>query len=121
MNPAKILVVDDTPRNVKFLVDLLGVKGYSVVTAASGAEALKQVTAESPDLVLLDVVMPDMSGYEVCRQIRANAGTAILPVVMVTALDPTEERIKGLDAGADDFLTKPVDFTLLKDKLKKAS
>ena len=108
MNPAKILVVDDTPRNVKFLVDLLGVKGYSVVTATSGAEALQQVAAENPDLVLLDVVMPDMSGYEVCRQIRANAGTAILPVVMVTALDPTEERIKGLDAGADDFLTKPI-------------
>ena len=108
MNPAKILVVDDTPRNVKFLVDLLGVKGYSVVTASSGAEALNQVAAEQPDLVLLDVVMPDISGYEVCRQIRANAGTAILPVVMVTALDPTEERIKGLDAGADDFLTKPI-------------
>ncbi|HWH49096.1 MAG TPA: response regulator [Burkholderiales bacterium] len=108
MNPAKILVVDDTPRNVKFLVDLLGVKGYSVVTATSGVDALKQVAAESPDLVLLDVVMPDMSGYEVCRQIRANAGTSILPVVMVTALDPTEERIKGLDAGADDFLTKPI-------------
>ncbi len=71
-------------------------------------EALQQVAAENPDLVLLDVVMPDMSGYEVCRKIRANAGTAILPVVMVTALDPTEERIKGLDAGADDFLTKPI-------------
>jgi adenylate cyclase len=108
VNPAKILVVDDTPRNVKFLVDLLGIKGYSVVTATSGAEALQQVAAENPDLVLLDVVMPDMSGYEVCRQIRANAGTAILPVVMVTALDPTEERIKGLNAGADDFLTKPI-------------
>ena len=108
MTPAKILVVDDTPRNVKFLVDLLGIKGYSVVTATSGTEALNQVAAENPDLVLLDVVMPDMSGYEVCRQIRANARTAILPVVMVTALDPTEERIKGLDAGADDFLTKPI-------------
>ena len=108
MNPAKILVVDDTPRNVKFLVDLLGVKGYSVVTATSGGDALQQVAAENPDLVLLDVVMPDMSGYEVCRQIRANADTAVLPVVMVTALDPTEERIKGLDAGADDFLTKPI-------------
>jgi class 3 adenylate cyclase len=108
VNPAKILVVDDTPRNVKFLVDLLGIKGYSVVTATSGAEALQQVAAEQPDLVLLDVIMPDISGYEVCRQIRANAGTAILPVVMVTALDPSEERIKGLDAGADDFLTKPI-------------
>ncbi len=108
MNPAKILVVDDTPRNVKLLADLLTVKGYTVVTATSGAEALQQVAAENPDLVLLDVVMPDMSGYEVCRQIRSNALTAVLPVVMVTALDPAEERIKGLNAGADDFLTKPI-------------
>ncbi|OGQ84429.1 MAG: guanylate cyclase [Deltaproteobacteria bacterium RIFCSPLOWO2_12_FULL_60_19] len=106
--PAKILVVDDTPRNVKLLADVLTVKGYAVVTAASGAEALKQVEAEKPDLVLLDVVMPEMSGYEVCRRIRENPATGILPVVMVTALDPTEERIKGLDAGADDFLTKPI-------------
>jgi len=102
------LVVDDTPRNVKLLADVLTVKGYAVVTAASGAEALKQVEAEKPDLVLLDVVMPEMSGYEVCRRIRENPATGILPVVMVTALDPTEERIKGLDAGADDFLTKPI-------------
>ena len=105
---AKILVVDDTPKNVKLLADLLAVKGYSVVTAASGREALAQVEAERPDLVLLDVVMPEMSGYEVCRKIRENPATEILPVVMVTALDPSEERIKGLDAGADDFLTKPI-------------
>ncbi len=107
-SPAKILVVDDTPRNVKLLADLLSVKGYSVVTAGSGREALEQVESEQPDLVLLDVVMPEMSGYEVCRKIRENPTTGILPVVMVTALDPAEERIKGLDAGADDFLTKPI-------------
>jgi adenylate cyclase len=106
--PAKILVVDDTPTNVKLLTDLLTVKGYSVVTAASGREALGQVESERPDLVLLDVVMPEMSGYEVCRKIRENPTTQILPVMMVTALDPSEERIKGLDAGADDFLTKPI-------------
>jgi class 3 adenylate cyclase len=106
--PAKILVVDDTPQNVKLLADLLTVKGYAVVTAASGREALELVDKEQPDLVLLDVVMPGMSGYEVCRQIRDNPLTAILPVVMVTALDPAQERIKGLDAGADDFLTKPI-------------
>src|SRR2546422_7528681 len=106
--PAKILVVDDTPKNVKLLADLLTVKGYTVVTAASGAEALKQVEAERPDMVLLDVVMPEMTGYEVCRKIRENPATGILPVVMVTSLDPSEERIRGLDAGADDFLTKPV-------------
>jgi class 3 adenylate cyclase/CheY-like chemotaxis protein len=106
--PAKILVVDDTPQNVKLLADLLTVKGYAVVTAASGREALELVNKERPDLVLLDVVMPGMSGYEVCRKIRDNPATAILPVVMVTALDPAQERIKGLDAGADDFLTKPI-------------
>ncbi len=106
--PAKILVVDDTPQNVKLLADLLTVKGYAVVTAASGREALELVDKERPDLVLLDVVMPEMSGYEVCRKIRDNPATAVLPVVMVTALDPAQERIKGLDAGADDFLTKPI-------------
>jgi len=106
--PAKILVVDDTPQNVKLLADLLTVKGYAVVTAASGPEALERVVAERPDLVLLDVVMPGMSGYEVCRKIRENPATGILPVVMVTALDPSQERIKGLEAGADDFLTKPI-------------
>ncbi len=106
--PAKILVVDDTPKNVKLLADILGVKGYAVVTAASGSEALEKVEAERPDLVLLDVVMPGMSGYDVCRKIRENPATGILPVVMVTALDPNQERVKGLEAGADDFLTKPI-------------
>jgi adenylate cyclase len=105
---ARILVVDDTPRNVKLLADLLAVKGYEVLTAASGAEALEQVTRARPDLVLLDVVMPGMTGYEVCRRIRADPAGRILPVVMVTALDPAEERIKGIEAGADDFLTKPI-------------
>jgi adenylate cyclase len=106
--PSKVLVVDDTPQNVKLLADLLGVKGYAVVTASSGAEALALVEAERPDLVLLDVVMPGMSGYEVCRKIRDNPATGVLPVIMVTALDPGQERIKGLEAGADDFLTKPI-------------
>ena len=105
---AKILVVDDTPQNVLLLADLLASRGYAVTTAASGAEALRRVDEESPDLVLLDVVMPQMSGYEVCQKIRANPATAILPVVMVTALDPGQERVKGLEAGADDFLTKPI-------------
>jgi len=106
--PAKILVVDDTPRNVKLLADLLTVKGYDVVTASSGREALVQLATAQPDLVLLDVVMPEMSGYEVCLKIRQEAVTAMLPVVMVTALDPAVERVKGIEAGADDFLTKPI-------------
>ncbi len=105
---AKVLVVDDMPLNVKMLADVLTFKGYQVVTAAGGKEGLAKVESEKPDLVLLDVMMPDLDGYAVCRAIRAKAETAILPVVMITALDPAEERVKGLEAGADDFLSKPI-------------
>ena len=104
----KILVVGDVPNNVKLLADLLAVKGYSVVTADGGAAALRLVAADTPDLVLLDVMMPDLNGYEVCRAIRADPLTQMLPVVMVTALDPSSERVKGIEAGADDFLSKPI-------------
>ena len=104
----RILVVDDTAVNLKLLADLLTARGYEVVSAASGPEALAKIEAEPPDLVLLDVMMPGMSGYEVCRKIRDDAATAMLPVVMVTALDPGQERVKGIEAGADDFLSKPI-------------
>lgn len=117
-SPPKILVVDDTPRNVKLLADLLSVKGYSVTTAASGKEALASMAAAPPDLVLLDVVMPEMSGYEVCQAIRANEATAMLPVIMVTALDPNVERVKGIEAGADDFLPKPINQAELLARVK---
>lgn len=109
----KILVVDDTPMNVKLLVDLLGFHDYEVVTASSGIEALEQVTKERPDLLLLDVMMPGMSGYEVCQKIRGDPETAVLPVIMVTALDPAQERVHGIEAGADDFLPKPINKTEL--------
>jgi adenylate cyclase len=104
----RVLVVDDTPVNLKLLVDLLGAKGYTVLGASSGPEALAKIDADPPDLVLLDVMMPGMSGYEVCKKLRENPATAMLPVVMVTALDPAQERVKGIEAGADDFLTKPI-------------
>ena len=105
---AKVLVVDDTPHNVKLLADLLGVKGYGVATATNGEEALEKIESESPDLVLLDIMMPGLSGYDVCRRLRADPRTALLPVVLVTSLDAQQERIKGIEAGADDFLGKPI-------------
>jgi class 3 adenylate cyclase len=105
---AKVLVVDDTPHNVKLLADLLGVKGYAVATAVNGEEALVKVASEKPDLVLLDIMMPGLSGYDVCRRIRCDPETALLPVVLVTSLDPQQERVKGIEAGADDFLSKPI-------------
>jgi class 3 adenylate cyclase len=104
----RILVVDDVATNVKLLADLLVVKGYQVVTASSGVQALAALESEPPDLVLLDVMMPGMSGYEVCEAIRANPAHAMVPVVLITALDPDKERARGLNAGADDFLSKPV-------------
>ena len=107
-DPARILVVDDTPMNVKLLEGVLSGHGYQVITAPSGPAALERVREDRPDLVLLDVVMPEMSGYEVCRRLRAEEATRLLPIVMVTALDPGTERVKGIEVGADDFLTKPI-------------
>jgi class 3 adenylate cyclase len=107
---ARILVVDDTPRNAKLLADLLAANGFEAATAASGPEALETLRKEPADLVVLDVVMPGMNGYEVCREIRRAEGTGYLPIILVTALDPEEERMRGLEAGADDFLSKPVNL-----------
>ena len=101
---AKILVVDDTPLNVKMLVDILTYKGFSVVTANGGTEALAKVESEQPDLVLLDVMMPDIGGYDVCRAIRANPATALLPVVMVTALDANGNAPRGWTQAPTIFL-----------------
>ena len=105
---ARILVVDDTPANVKLLVDLLAAKGYRPVAAASGEEALARIAEQVPDLVLLDIMMPGLSGYDVCRRIRDDPATALLPVVLCTSLDPKQERIHGIEAGADDFIPKPI-------------
>ncbi|MDM0017807.1 adenylate/guanylate cyclase domain-containing protein [Variovorax saccharolyticus] len=105
---AHVLVVDDVDKNVRLLADVLTARGYRVSTAASGEEALARIAADPPDLVLLDVMMPGMNGYDVCRAIRADPALAVLPVVLVTALDPEQERVNGLNAGADDFLGKPI-------------
>lgn len=115
---AKVLVVDDTPHNVKLLADILGAKGYAVSTAVNGEEALKKVAAEPPDIVLLDIMMPGLSGYDVCRKLREDPATALLPVVLCTSLDPAGERVKGMEAGADDFLTKPINQAELFARVK---
>ena len=116
--PAKILVVDDTPANVKLLVDVLGASGYTATAAITGEDALSQIASDVPDLVLLDIMMPGMSGYEVCKQLRADADTALLPVVLCTSLDPQQERLKGIEAGADDFITKPINRPELLARVK---
>ena len=106
--PARVLVVDDILPNVKVLEAKLAAEYFEVATAMSGKEALASISASPPDLVLLDVMMPDMDGYEVCHRIKANPALSTIPVVMVTALSNAADRVRGLDAGAEDFLTKPV-------------
>ncbi|MBJ7485505.1 PleD family two-component system response regulator [Brevundimonas sp.] len=110
---ARILVVDDVPANVRLLEAKLTIEYYDVVSCHDGQTALKLAAAEKPDIILLDVMMPGMDGFEVCRRLKADAETRHIPVVLVTALDGREDRIKGLDAGADDFLTKPLDDVVL--------
>src|SRR4051794_6626660 len=105
---ARVLVVDDVPANVKLLEARLSAEYFDVVTASGGEEALAICERAECDLVLLDVMMPDMDGFEVCRRLKSNPQTHHIPVVMVTALDQPADRLRGLDAGADDFLTKPV-------------
>src|SRR5690348_12305185 len=110
---ARVLVVDDILSNVKLLEAKLSAEYFEVATAYNGVEALTKVDEHDPDIVLLDVMMPGMDGFEVCRRIKHNPKTAHLPVVMVTALDQPADRVAGLEAGADDFLTKPVDDAAL--------
>jgi two-component system cell cycle response regulator len=105
---ARVLVVDDILANVRLLEAKLAAEYFDVVSAMNGADALEAVQRTNPDIVLLDVMMPGIDGIEVCRRIKANPLTQHIPVVMVTALDQPEDRVRGLEAGADDFLTKPV-------------
>jgi two-component system, cell cycle response regulator len=106
---ARVLVVDDILANVKLLEARLTAGSFAVLTARSGEEALARVRSSPVDVVLLDVMMPGMDGFEVCRQIKTASATAQLPIIMVTALDQASDKVRGLKAGADDFLTKPVD------------
>src|SRR3954467_3498970 len=118
---ARVLVVDDVPANVKLLEARLSAEYFDVVTATSGAEALAICERAECDVVLLDVMMPDMDGFEVCRRLKSNPKAHHIPVVMVTALDQPSDRVTGLEAGADDFLTKPVSDVALIARVRSLS
>lgn len=114
---ARILVVDDIEANRRLLQAKLEAQYHSVILACNGPEALEKARTNDPEIILLDVMMPGMDGYEVCRRLKADPVTAHIPVVMVTALSDSEDRVRGLDAGAEDFLTKPVDDFLLTSRI----
>lgn len=115
---ARILVVDDIPANVKLLEVRLLAEYFDVLTAGSGPDAIETCENGKVDVVLLDVMMPDMDGFEVCRRLKSDPATAHIPVVMITALDQVSDRVRGLEAGADDFLTKPVNDLQLMTRVK---
>jgi len=115
---ARVLVVDDILANVRLLEAKLTAEYFDVITAMNGVDALEAVQRARPDIVLLDVMMPGIDGIEVCRRIKSNPATHHIPVIMVTALDQPEDRVKGLEAGADDFLTKPVNDVALFCRVK---
>jgi two-component system cell cycle response regulator len=115
---ARVLVVDDVDANLKLLEARLTADYFEVRTARSGREALEICASERADVVLLDVMMPGMDGFEVCRQLKSEPRTQHVPVIMVTALDQPSDRVRGLDAGADDFLTKPVDDIALVKRVR---
>jgi two-component system, cell cycle response regulator len=115
---ALILVVDDNPDNLEIISTRLRFRGYDVLVAERGEEAITKVHEEAPDLILLDIMMPDMDGYEVARRIRAERDLPYIPIIVVTARDSTEDKVTGLDAGADDYLTKPINFPELEARVR---
>ncbi|WP_295704742.1 PleD family two-component system response regulator [uncultured Brevundimonas sp.] len=115
---ARILVVDDLDTNVRLLEAKLTLEYYDVLTCGDGMSALAIAAEDQPDLILLDVMMPGMDGFETCRRLKADASTRHIPVVLVTALDGRDDRLKGLEAGADDFVTKPLDDVILFARVK---
>ncbi len=115
---SRLLVVDDNPQNIELLTALMEAEGYEVISAADGLEAMALVAASPPDLILLDIMMPKMDGYAVCRRLKQEAATRLVPIVLLTALGAEEARIKGIEAGADDFITKPFSRAELKARVR---
>src|ERR1700730_2717683 len=115
---ARILVVDDVPANVKLLEARLSAEYFDVLTASNGSEALEICARAECDIILLDVMMPDIDGFEVCRRLKSNPGTHFIPVGMLAALDARAARVGGLEAGADDSLPKPVSDVVLSARVR---
>ncbi len=118
---AKILVVDDVLSNVKLLEARLKAEYYTVIVAHDGKEAIDLVAKQQPDIILLDIMMPKINGFEVCKSLKSDPLTTHIPIIMVTALHDTHDRVQGINAGADDFLTKPIDETALSARIKSPS
>jgi adenylate cyclase len=116
--PPRILIVDDEPINLDILQTRLAVHGYEILTATNGEEALAVATAQRPDLILLDVMMPKMDGIDVCRRLKADASLPFMPIILVTAKADSKDVVAGLEAGADEYLTKPVDQAALVARVK---
>ena len=117
-NPARIVVADDSPASLDILKTRLASQGYDVVTATDGQEALDAVLSHRPDLILLDVMMPRLDGFEVCRRLKADPTLPFIPIILVTAKDDTRDIVAGLDSGADEYLTKPVDHAALTARVR---
>jgi two-component system cell cycle response regulator len=116
--PARILIVDDHEDNVELLRARLEARGYETLSASDGQEALESVRANVPDLMLLDIMMPRIDGIEVARRVKGDPTLPFIPIIMQTALDSTEQKVEGLDAGADDYITKPINFAELEARVR---
>jgi diguanylate cyclase (GGDEF)-like protein len=114
----RILVVDDNADNVEIIATRLRFRGYQIIEATNGETALKSVRSDKPDLILLDVMLPDIDGYEIARRIKGADDLPFIPVILVTARDSTQDKVAGLDAGADDYLTKPINFPELEARVR---
>ena len=115
---ARILIVDDHEDNIELLRARLEARGYVIESAMDGEQALQDVEQSPPDLILLDVMMPRIDGFEVVRRLKANRSLPFIPIILQTALDSTEHKVEGLDAGADDYITKPINFAELEARVK---
>jgi diguanylate cyclase (GGDEF)-like protein len=117
-NLGRILVVDDNRDNVEIIATRLRFRGYEIDEATDGAVALERVRQNPPDLILLDVMLPDIDGYEISRRIKGDSALPFIPIILVTARDTTQDKVAGLDAGADDYLTKPINFPELEARVR---